>query len=56
MRCGSAFGITKLLRELTGRDVAIKAAGHETKTRGNHREREREFLVHLNTSCKKNDT
>ncbi len=54
MRCGSAFGITKLLRELTGRDVAIKAAGHETKTRGKHRERE--YLVHLNTSCQKNDS
>ena len=34
MQCGSAFTITKLLRDLTTRDIAIKAGEHETKTRG----------------------
>lgn len=49
MQCDSALSITKLLKELTSRDVAIKAAEHETKTRG--KQREREILVHLNNSC-----
>lgn len=45
------------IKELTNRDVAIKAAEHETKTRGEHRERESKTdLVHLNDSCEKCDT
>lgn len=43
MRRGSAFSITKLLRELTSRDEAIKAAEHETKTRGKHGEGKERF-------------
>lgn len=43
MQCGSAFTITKLLRELTTGDIAIKAAEHETKTRGESGESKTDF-------------
>lgn len=44
MQRGSAFTITKLLRELTTRDRAIKPVEHETKSRGRER-RKRDFTT-----------
>lgn len=49
MRHGSAFNITKLLRELTRGDLAITAAEHETKTRRKHGKKR--VLMHRNPSA-----
>lgn len=43
MQCGSASSITKLLRELSRRDIAIKAAEHETRTRQEREDRQGDF-------------